>query len=328
MPPKSKDEIELKDVKFFLRDQLIKDKANLGHEESISGEALEQPVVGYKLLDKLGSGGMSVVFKAEMMKTGKIVALKLLYPHHGKKALKQFLREGMILMCLDHPHILKGYDFGVSKGFYFLAMEFVEGESLYNFIKKGFLFSEFYTFQILLQIAQALEYLDARKIVHRDIKPDNILMIADEVKLCDFGLALDTSKQGQNESLDEFTCGTVEYISPEQARGNQNLDGRSDVYSLGITGLQMITGQLPYHGSPQEIMRQQIYEPIVWEKFSKISLTGQEIFKKMLAKQIEKRLTPSQLVVLLKESLPTVSIFILFLETSSSNLFLAKSPAQ
>jgi serine/threonine-protein kinase len=265
-------------------------------------DAMEQPIVGYRMLEKLGSGGMAAVFKAEHISSGEIVALKLLYPHHDKKTLKQFLHEGMILMRLDHPHILKGFDFGISTSFYFLALEFVEGESLVTFLDKGFFFTERYALQITLQIAIALAYLERKGIVHRDVKPANILTIADSVKLCDFALALDIKAHREEES--ETTCGTMEYIAPEQARGDPNLGSRTDVYSLGITCMQMITGQLPFHGdSPQEIMRQHIYEPIDWRQFAKISLPVQTVIKMMVAKKPEKRLHASKLVPVLQKLL-------------------------
>ena len=269
-----------------------------------SQDEMDQPIVGYRMLDKMGSGGMAVVFKAEHIATGKIVALKLLYPHHDKKALKQFLHEGMVLMGLDHPNVLKGFDFGISKNFYFLAIEFVEGESLVSFLEKGFKFTEAHTFRIALQIAQAIGYLASKGIVHRDIKPANILMVAEIAKLCDFALALDTrslDKSADDEA--EFTCGTVEYISPEQARGQTSLDSRSDIYSLGLTCLHMITGKVPFSGdSPQEIMRCQIYEAIDWRQL-KLTSTTKAILKRMVAKQPDGRLYPATLIRVLQKYL-------------------------
>jgi serine/threonine-protein kinase len=272
-------------------------------------ESSDQTIVGYRLLEKMGSGGMAMVFKAEHMATGTVVALKLLYPSHNKKVLKQFLHEGMVLMKLDHPNILKGFDFGISQGIYFLALEFIEGESLVPFLEKGFFFTEIYTFQVALQIARALAYLESKGIVHRDVKPANILIVADTVKLCDFALSLDTTRGHNKEQDSETTCGTVEYISPEQARGEQELDSRSDVYSLGITCIHMLTGKIPFHGSdPQEIMRQQVYEPIDWEKFSNISQPVRTILKAMVTKKLEKRLVARRLVRVLEKFLEGRSV--------------------
>lgn len=293
----------LEDVRKFL-------KRNRGHSYFDNRQSagatpppddMEQPVVGYRMIEKLGSGGMAVVFKAEHT-TGEIVALKLLYPHHDKKALKQFLHEGMILMRLNHPHIIKGFDFGISKGFYFLALEFIEGESLVTFLDKGFFFTERYALQITLQISHALAYLERKGIVHRDVKPANILTIADNVKLCDFALSLDIKARQEQEN--ETTCGTVEYISPEQALGDPDIDGRSDVYSLGITCMQMITGKLPFQGQDgHEIMRQHIYDQIDWREFAKISKPTQQVLKAMVAKKTEKRLCASKLVPILEKLL-------------------------
>lgn len=271
-------------------------------EEDKASETMEQPIIGYRIVDKLGSGGMSVVFKAQNVATEQTVALKLLYPNADKKLLKQFVHEGMMLMRLDHPNILKGFDFGISKGFYFLALEFVQGESLAPFLEKGFIFTAQFTFQVALQIAKALAYLETKGIVHRDVKPANILLVADTAKLCDFGLAIDTSKKATKEENDAITCGTVEYISPEQARGATNLDNRSDVYSLGITCIHMMTGILPFRGDdPREVMRRQIYEPIDWDSLKTISPLARYILNNMVAKKPEERLMADKLLPLLEQ---------------------------
>ncbi len=268
-------------------------------------EALEQPIVGYRVLEKMGSGGTAVVFRAQHIATEEIVALKLLYPgfNQDKKMLKQFINEGMMLMRLNHPNILKGIDFGVSKGMYFLALEFVRGESLDSFLNKKLTFTERSTLEMALQISRAMAYLESKNIIHRDIKPANILLKDNLVKLCDFAYALEiNSKKKDEEDLEEITCGTVAYISPEQARGYKDLDSRSDVYSLGITCYHMLTGDVPFVSeNSQEIMRQQIYEKIDLNKIPGLSPSGKMILQLMLAKKREERITPTRLLALLEK---------------------------
>lgn len=260
----------------------------------------DQPIVGYQLLDKMGSGSTGVVFKALNKDTEEQVALKLLYPGHDKdpKVLEQFINEGMTLVRLDHSNIIKGLDFGVSKGFYFLALEFMEGESILSQIESQGRFSEVKTLRVLMQICQALAYLEEQNIVHRDIKPANILLFGNTAKLCDFTLSLDLGKvKEKGTEKSEVTCGTVEYISPEQAKGEQDIDGRSDIYSLGITCLHMLTGSLPFTGEDSyEIMRQHIYEKIKLREMGNFSSGVQNILTLMLEKNKDYRLSAFRLL--------------------------------
>lgn len=300
----------LDDVRKFLAKRVAEAEnapdACENQEEIEIAPGPQQPIVEYRMLEKMGSGGMGAVFKAEKIATGDIVALKLLYPNTPKTALQQFINEGMMLMNLDHPNILKGFDFGFSNGFYFLALECIRGENVITFLEKGFRFTEDFTFHIALQIARALAYLENKLIVHRDVKPANILLVEDTAKLCDFGLSLDLGKKKEVDKDADVTCGTVEYISPEQARGQSDMDNRSDVYSLGITCIHMITGRLPFEGgSPMEIMRRQIYEPIDLGAFGNISSTASLLLSLMVAKKRKERPMPSKLVRLLEKFLQT-----------------------
>lgn len=292
----------LNDVRKFLEERLAQN-AQAASSQANSEEALEQPIVGYRMLEKMGSGGTGVVFKAENMATGDIVALKLLYPHTSPQVLEQFINEGMMLIRLDHPNILKGFDFGFSNSFYFLTLEYILGESLVTFLEKGFQFTEEFTFRIALQIARALAYLEKRKIVHRDVKPSNILLVEDMAKLCDFALSIDRTKQENVEEMEETTCGTVEYISPEQAQGRTDIDSRSDVYSLGITCIHMLSGRLPFQDeTPLEIMRRQVHEPIDLSCYE-LSSTTTLLLSLMVAKDRKKRLLAGKLVSLLEKFL-------------------------
>ena len=311
-----------KKVKKLLQTQAIKSKKHVT-DINISKKAKQvtenkqetkqtkenegQPIHGYRILEKMGSGGTSVVFKAENIDSGDIVALKLLFPNlnQDKEILKQFISEGLILQRLQHSNILQGIDFGVSNGMYFLALELVHGESLDLFLQQGLSFTEKYTFEVALQISEALAYLQEKKMIHRDVKPANILLLSDgSVKLCDFAYAMETSFQKKKSKNDNLTCGTVEYISPEQARGRMDLDIRSDIYSLGITCIHMLSGKVPFmNDDPREVMRQQIYEKIELKKIVTISKMGRLLLKRMIAKKRENRFYADRLVHMLKKVL-------------------------
>ena len=173
------------------------DKKTKEEVDKENQEAMDQPIVGYRIMEKMGSGGTAVVFKAENISNNQIIALKLLYPGKtkNKRVLEQFINDGMMLMRFRHPNILEGIDFGISKEMYFLALELVKGQSLDTFLDKGYYFTEKDTFRVAYQIAKALEYLNKNNVVHRDVKPANIiLMEKGVVKLCDFAYALDISR--------------------------------------------------------------------------------------------------------------------------------------
>ncbi|MBI4613082.1 MAG: serine/threonine protein kinase, partial [Planctomycetes bacterium] len=257
-------------------------------------EEMKQPVIGYKILEKLGGGGSGAVFKALQMATKTEVALKLLYPelHDDPKSLQEFVREGVTLIKINHPNILRGIDFGFSKGFYFMVLEFVEGHSIAHFIESGKRTREAEAARIAAQILGALDYLAQKGIVHRDVKPGNILIVDRKVaKLCDFGLCLDRKRLDQKKEQEETTCGTVEYISPEQALGRTDLDVRSDLYSLGASLFQMISGHLPFNGpTGRDIMEKHIKLPVDFTGYETLfSQPMRQVLLKMMAKERDGR---------------------------------------
>ncbi len=201
----------------------------------------------YKITEKLGEGGMGVVYKAQDTKLGRTVALKFLAAHllKDEEANKRFLREAKAAAALHHPNVCPVYEIGEADGETFIAMAFIEGENLEKHIKQGPLkLPE--ALDIGRQIAKGLQAAHDKKIVHRDIKPGNVIVDAEgHVTVMDFGLALLT--EGSKLTQLDTTLGTVAYMSPEQAEGAE-VDRRTDIWALGCVLYEMISGERPFTG--------------------------------------------------------------------------------
>lgn len=247
----------------------------------------------HELKGKIGEGGTSNVFRFIEAKNGENRAVKILKKDQEvvENVLRSFVREAKLLIELDHPNIVKGYRVGTVKGFYVFMMEYIEGDDLQDLLNDGMTFNEDAALYIVLQAARAMEYMRGQNILHRDIKPGNIMLKRDNtVKLIDLGFA--TRVGGQAEAEDS-TLGTVQYISPEQAKGQHDLDVRSDIYSLGATLYQLAVGKLPFSGSDdQEIMAKQILESLSSSELkdrARISPHMHYFIEKMMAKEREIR---------------------------------------
>lgn len=200
----------------------------------------------YEVLGKIGSGGMADVYKAKCHKLGRNVAIKVLKPEYcsDESFVAKFRAEAQAAARLVHPNVVNVYDVGDDKNLHYIVFELVEGITLKKYIEKKGKLEIRESIGIAMQIAQGMEAAHERKIVHRDIKPQNIMISKDgKVKVTDFGIAKATSSQ----TINSATMGSVHYISPEQARGGY-CDERSDIYSLGITMYEMLTGHVPYEG--------------------------------------------------------------------------------
>ena len=200
----------------------------------------------YEIIDKLGAGGMSDVYRAKCHRLNRFVAIKILKAEYNedKKFIDKFRAEAQSVAGLSHPNIVNVYDVGEDENVYYIVMELVEGITLKQFIeKKGYLDQREAT-GIAIQIARALEAAHQNYIIHRDIKPQNIIISREgKVKVTDFGIA----KAVTSNTITSSAMGSVYYISPEQARGGYS-DEKSDIYSLGVTLYEMLTGQVPFSG--------------------------------------------------------------------------------
>ena len=200
----------------------------------------------YEILGRIGAGGMSVVYKGKDQKLNRNVAIKVLKTEYREDAnfVRKFREEAQAAACLAHPNIVNVYDVGEEQGIHYIVMELVEGITLKNYIeRKGKLTIREAT-SIAIQVSMGLEVAHNNEIVHRDIKPQNIMISKDgKVKVMDFGIA----KAASSETIASNAMGSVHYTSPEQARGGYS-DAKSDIYSLGIVMYEMVTGRVPFDG--------------------------------------------------------------------------------
>jgi serine/threonine protein kinase len=214
---------------------------------------IEEIISHYKILEKVGEGGMGVVFKAQDTRLDRIVALKFLPPHitQDEEARARFIREAKAAAALDHPGICTVYEVDEAKDQIFIAMAYIAGENLKKKIESGKLDLE-EAIDIAIQIAEGLKEAHRIGIIHRDIKPANIMLTEKgQVKITDFGLA--KLESGVDLTRTATIMGTAAYMSPEQARG-EKADQRSDIWSLGVVAYEMLAGRLPHGGTYEQMM--------------------------------------------------------------------------
>ena len=251
----------------------------------------------YEIGDLIGEGGVGRVFAATDKADGSSVALKVLKPELAKDEVqtKRFVQEARLLMSLDHPHLVKGLRVAKEGETIFFAMEHLPGDCLQDLLADDGRMDEDVALQVVVDVAGALLHLHEEHLVHRDVKPGNVLWSEDRgAVLIDLGFAL----QGDTASSGDTTAGTVHYIAPEQARGDGKLDVRADIYALGATLYHLTTGSLPFEGTSEEVLAKQVLESLSGERIRALDLSPQlhYFLEKMMAKDPEMRFQgPEQL---------------------------------
>ncbi|HTY40524.1 MAG TPA: serine/threonine-protein kinase [Thermoanaerobaculia bacterium] len=259
----------------------------------------EQDLVGrrfgaYDVLEVLGTGGMGKVYKARNVTLERVVALKTLAAQFSTDDafVQRFLKEARAAARLNHPNIVQIYDFGCEEGVYFLAMEYVDGPSLRKLLGHARL-AERDAVLLIRHAVAALAVAHAQGLVHRDIKPDNLMLTAkrDRLKLVDLGIA---KRIDEDQGLTQTgqAVGTPQYISPEQIRGVKHIDARADIYSLGATFFQLVTGHAPFEGtSGALIMSMHLTHPLPDPRtyVPELSIGVCRVLRKMMAKDRDER---------------------------------------
>ena len=255
----------------------------------------------YEIIDKIGDGGMAFVYKAKDILLNRIVAVKVLRPEFvdDEEFLAKFKREAEAVANISHPNIVNVYDVGADGKVHYIVMEYVDGQNLKEIIKNEGTLDEYTALDITKQIARALGAAHKKGVIHRDIKPHNILISNEgrEVKVADFGIA----KAATNSTMTNIgsIIGSVHYFSPEQAKGKP-VKNNADLYSLGIVLYEMLLGKVPFKGdSPISIALQHINEDIEFssEEKTRIPQSIRTLIKKLTEKSPEDRYQSSEEVI-------------------------------
>lgn len=293
------------------------ERSQAGNESSLSDVLIEEGVVthrqiervkqtiddtrkgrqipGYILMAKLGAGTEATTYKAKQVSLDRIVAVKVLHRRLSEdpEYVERFYREGKAAAKLNHPNIAQAFDVGEAGGYHYFVMEYVEGQELHEQLARGQAYSEQESLRLVIQVARALEHAHSQGLVHRDVKPRNIMITRDgTAKLVDLGLARDVTdiERGRAEAGRAF--GTPYYISPEQIRGEMDIDFRADIYSLGATFYHMVTGRVPFEGeTPVAVMQKHLKELLTPPDHINTELSAGvgEVIEVMMAKERHRR---------------------------------------
>lgn len=259
-------------------------------KQQLEVERSGQKIAGYKFLGKLGAGAMATVHKAKQLSLDRVVAIKILPRKFSSNPqfIERFYAEGRAAATLNHPNIVQAYDVGKSGEFHYFVMEFVDGRTVFDDIVKHKRYPEGEAIDVIIQIAEALQHAHEKGLIHRDVKPKNIMITKEGVaKLADMGLAraMDDKEMAEAEAGKAF--GTPYYISPEQIRGEVNITAAADIYSLGATLYHMVTGSVPFDGkNPSAVMHKHLKAELVPPDHvnPKLSAGISEVIEMMMAK--------------------------------------------
>lgn len=277
----------------YITESQLKRLSSAVDEDSMYRPA--QQIPGFQILSKLGQGAMAVVFKAKQLSLDRTVAIKVLPKRlsENKEFVDRFYMEGRAAARLNHPHIVQAYDVGEAGGYHYFVMEYIDGKTVYDSLQEQKCMDEQAALRMILETAKALEHAHELGLIHRDVKPKNLMLTQDEtVKLADMGLAREINDYATATAEAGRAYGTPYYISPEQIRGEINIDARADIYGLGATFYHMVTGRVPFDGSsPSAVMHKHLKDPLVPPDHLNKSLSAGvgEIIEVMMAKLPDER---------------------------------------
>jgi serine/threonine protein kinase/tetratricopeptide (TPR) repeat protein len=260
------------------------------------------PIPGYSILSKIGQGGMGTVYKATQSSVNRTVAIKIMSAQatQDQTYVARFLQEAQAAGRLNHKNLIAAIDAGAAGGYYYFVMEYVTGKSAREMVNTTGAFDEKSALRVAVQMSEVLDHIHQHKMVHRDIKPENILLTPDmTVKLCDLGLAKSTMAKDQSLTQEGLAVGTPYFMSPEQIRGDKDIDIRADLYSLGATLFFLVSQRHPFEGkSAAETMSMHLKQavPDVRKAAPKIGEDSAHVIHKLMAKnRAERYQTPLDL---------------------------------
>jgi eukaryotic-like serine/threonine-protein kinase len=254
-----------------------------------------QQIPGYQLLDKLGQGSTGTVYKARQLSMNRLVAIKILHPRlaANPEFLKRLTREAHLAAKLSHNNVVQAIDVGSTGNLNYFVMEYIEGTTLKRELDAGKRYEEREGVEIALQVAQALQHAHRRGLIHRDIKPANIVLTSDGIaKLADLGMARETSDAALARAEKGMTIGTPYYIAPEQIEGDEDIDVRADIYSLGATFYHLVTGRVPFPADrADEVLEAHLHKDLTPPDHlnTKLSAGLGEVVEFMMAKERRQR---------------------------------------
>lgn len=294
-------------AELLIERQFVTEKQLSRLRSQAEAERSSQQIPGYHVISKLGAGAMAAVFKAKQLSLDRIVAIKVLPRKFSgnRQFIERFYAEGRAAAQLNHPNIVQAYDVGQAGEFHYFVMEFVDGKTVHDIITDSKRFGENEALDIIIAVADALRHAHDKGLIHRDVKPKNVMFTPQGVaKLADLGLAraIDDKEAAMAEKGKAY--GTPYYISPEQIRGELNIGPQADIYSLGATLYHMVTGNVPFNGkNPTEVMQKHLKAPLVPPDHvnPKLSAGISEVIEMMMAKSRRQRYKScSDLIVDLK----------------------------
>lgn len=282
-------------AQILVERQIVTEKQLARLRTQAEAERSQQQIPGYQVISKLGAGAMAAVFKAKQMSLDRIVAIKVLPRKFSgnRQFIERFYAEGRAAAQLNHPNVVQAFDVGQAGEFHYFVMEFVDGKTVHDLITENKRFQEAEALDIIINVADALRHAHEKGLIHRDVKPKNVMFTPQGVaKLADLGLAraIDDKEAALAEKGKAY--GTPYYISPEQIRGELNIGPQADIYSLGATLYHMVTGNVPFNGkNPTEVMQKHLKTPLVPPDHvnPKLSAGISEVIEMMMAKSRRQR---------------------------------------